>query len=140
MDLLSICIKREDLDKLNVNIKEIASKKLKKLYGEKIHQSIMDRFNVEINNIFKNDFEGDYKLAYMIANKANEDDEIIVLKGSASASFVNYLLGISYINPIKYNIPFETWTFIDGDRTPYFEFVFSTEYISSIYKYFKFKL
>ena len=140
MELLRLVIRMEDLDKLNINIKEIASQKLKQLYGEKINQSIMDRFNVELNNILKNKFENYYKIAYMIANKANEDNEIIISRGTASASFINYLLGINYINPIEYNIPLEIWAGINGDKTPDYEFVLGTEYINTIYKYIKTKL
>ena len=140
MELLRLVIRMEDLDKLNINIKEIASQKLKQLYGEKINQSIMDRFNVELNNILKNKFENYYKIAYMIANKANEDNEIIISRGTASASFINYLLGINYINPIEYNIPLEIWAGITGDKTPDYEFVLGTEYINTIYKYIKTKL
>ena len=140
MELLRLVIRMEDLDKLNINIKEIASQKLKQLYGEKINQSIMDRFNVELNNILKNKFENYYKIAYMIANKANEDNEIIISRGTASASFINYLLGINYINPIEYNIPLEIWAGINGDKTPDYEFAFGTEYINTIYKYIKTKL
>ena len=140
MELLRLVIRMEDLDKLNINIKEIASQKLKQLYGEKINQSIMDRFNVELNNILKNKFENYYKIAYMIANKANEDNEIIISRGTASASFINYLLGINYINPIEYNIPLEIWAGINGDKTPDYEFAFGTKYINTIYKYIKTKL
>lgn len=140
MKLLRLVIKKEDLDKLNIDIKEIASQKLKQLYGEKIHQSIVNRFNIEINNILKNKFENYYKIAYMIANKANEDNEIIISSGTASASFINYLLEINYINPIEYNIPIETWAGINGDKTPDYELVFGAEYINTIYKYIKIKL
>lgn len=116
-------------------LKQISLSKLKELYGNNIEDNILERYNFEITSIFQNKFEDIYYQAYMIAKKAKEDEEIMIIRGSGSSSFIAYLLGISYINPIEFNIPFETFANIEGSKKPDFNFEFTTKCAPKIEKY-----
>ncbi len=117
--------------KLN-QIKEISTNRLKELYGDNIDQSILDRYTTEIKLIENKHYEDNYFLAYLIIQKAYKDNEIILLRGNTSYPLIAYLLNISNINPIKYNIPI-----IESkeDKKPYFEFEVATEYVCYIEEY-----
>jgi len=139
-DQLYLYTKTKDLERINnitETIKDVTSRKLKELYGENIDLKVKSRYEYELNTIIKNGFENIYMISYKITNKAREDRQAVLLKCAASSSFIAYLLGITCIDPIKYNIPFEIFSSIEGDKTPYFDFVFNSNYAESIYKYVK---
>lgn len=119
------------------NIKEITKQKLFELYGKDIATDIKKRYEYELNAIIKNHFEEIYMLLYIIAHKAKEDKETFIPKGISGSSFIMYLLGISFVNPIEYNIPFEICAGILGNKMPYLYFDFSHKYIDTIYEFTK---
>lgn len=116
-------------------IKEISQQRLKELYGEKIPSEVLDRYEYELNSIINNGFEDIYYLVYLIAQKSKADNERFFLRGSGSCSLIAFLLGISFINPIEYNIPFESFAKLDGCYEPDFVLNFSRDYQAKIQQY-----
>ena len=121
--------------KLQEDIKEITHKRLLELYQQNIPKNIQERYEYELNSIIENKFENIYMLLYYISKKVKEDNEYFLLSGTIGSSFIVYLLGITDIDPIKYNIPFETSSAIEGYRRPNFELVFSMKYLNKIKRY-----
>lgn len=118
-------------------IETICQKRLRQLYGNKVSKEILKRYNYELNSIINNKYESSYLIAWYISNKARQDGQFWYLKGSASSSFVVYLLGISYINPLEYNLHFEEFSGLNGDKKLDFCFVFAQEYREKVVEYLK---
>lgn len=140
-NILYLCFAEDKIDQLvnqKDDIKEITEKKLNELYRENIGIDIKSRYENELNSILENKLENIYMLLYTITKKAKQDNQLVILRGTISSSLIAYLLGISYIDPIKYNIPFETDCGFDGNKNPDFELVFSTKYAPEIYQYVEF--
>ena len=110
-------------------MKEISNKRLKELYGNNIEQAILERYNAEMEIVCNQKWENVFMVAHLITKKMKKDNQIINLTGCASALFINYLLEISNINPIDYNIPYETFIGIKGENTPAFELVVNWKYL-----------
>lgn len=86
----------------------------KKRYGE-ITQDIEERLNFELNTIETMGFAG-YFLIVMDFIKAGRDIGVFIGpgRGSAAGSAVAFCIGITNIDPIKYNLLFER--FLNPDR------------------------
>lgn len=112
-------------------IKEISMNKLKELYGNHIEHSILDKYKTEMEIIQNNHYEDTYLLLYLITKKAQADNKKILLRSCGYSSFIAYLLGFSCINPIEYNILFES--FIDIELN--FVFDINKDYMKSMYNY-----
>ena len=110
-------------------MKEISNKRLKELYGNNIEQAILERYNAEMEIVCNQKWENVFMVAHLITKKMKKDNQIINLTGCASALFINYLLEISNINPINYNIPYETFIGIKGEKIPAFELVVNWKYL-----------
>ena len=110
-------------------IKEISNKRLKELYGNNLDQAILERYNAEMEIICNQKWENVLMVAHLITKKMKKDNQNINLTGCASALFINYLLEISNINPINYNIPYETFIGIKGEKIPAFELVVNWKYL-----------
>lgn len=121
--------------KLQEDIKEITYKRLLEIYKQNIPKNIQERYEYELKSILENNFENIYMFLYYISKKVKEDNEYFLLSGTIGSSFIVYLLGITDIDPIKYNIPFEVSSGIEGYRRPNFELVFSKKYLNEIKRY-----
>lgn len=117
---------------MNLNseqIKEITTSKLKELYGDHIDQAILERYNAEMEIICKQEWEDLFMVAHLITKKMKADNQIIKSMGCVGSLFIAYLLGISCINPIDYNIPYETFTGAYGEGTPNIELRIGWKYL-----------
>ena len=117
------------------DIKEITYKRLLEIYQQNIPKNILERYEYELKIILENKYENIYMLLYLISNKVKEDNEIMLLSGTIGSSFIVYLLEVTEINPIEYNIPFEVSCGIEGNRKPDFAIVFSERYLVEIRNY-----
>ena len=80
---------------MNIDFKqmnEISNKRLKELYGNNVEQTILKRYNAEMEIICNQKLEDVFMVAHLIAKKMKEDNQIINITGCASALFINYLL------------------------------------------------
>ena len=114
-DKCNVEIKKEDnlLPKYDVEdsykyLKEQCKNGLKRIFGDRVNKIYIDRVKYELDIINKMGFS-DYFLVVSDYVKFAKDNNILVGpgRGSASGSLVSYLLDITEVDPIKYNLLFE---------------------------------
>ncbi len=86
-------------------LKELASQGLEKK-SEK-NEKTLERLNYELNVINKKGYAPYFLIIADFVNYARQRGIITNTRGSAAGSFVSYLIGISNVDPIKYELPFE---------------------------------
>ena len=118
-------------------MERICNSRLEEIYGQEIPKQIQTRYENELNLIFKNNYESLFVLNCLIAKKAKKDNEYYVLRGLGSNSYIAYLLGISELNPLVYELEYEMTYGIDGEKAPQFYYYFSDTYYPNIMKYVK---
>ena len=118
---------------------EIISKKcyekVSKIYGEKIPKDVKERLELELNSIIENNYQNIYLIYSELAQKSKELGYGVSSRGGVGNSFVAYLLEITDINPIEYNLPFEIFAGKNYEREPDITLNFSGEIKSKIYSY-----
>ncbi len=99
---------------LNTYFKKLAEDGLKKRY-EEITPEIRNRFEYELDIISKMGYEAYFLIVQDFINYAkNKGIPVGPGRGSAAGSLVSYCLGITDINPLKYNLLFER--FLNPER------------------------
>ena len=96
-------------------LKEECIKGLKRIFGKEVNKIYIDRLKIELDIIEKMGF-CDYFLVVsdFISYAKNNNIYIGPGRGSAAGSLVSYLLDITEIDPIKYNLLFER--FLNPER------------------------
>jgi DNA polymerase III subunit alpha len=96
-------------------VRELCEKGLKQRYGKIITKEHLDRMEFELSVIEKTGFASYFLIVQDFVNWAKEQGIIVGPgRGSAAGSFVSYLLGVTNIDPIKYNLLFER--FLNPER------------------------
>lgn len=113
-----------------MNLKTIIDDKLKKIYKAKIPKEVRLRVKEELALITKLKVEYQYLIAYEISQKAKKDKRII-LDRVCGNSYIAYLLGITIVNPLEYNIPL----YNDNSSLCTFALDFEKKYFSEIFDY-----
>jgi len=70
-------------------------------------KEIKERFEHELEIIIQKGYAPYFLIVVDMVNWANERGIITNTRGSAAGSLVSYVLGITTVNPITYNLPFE---------------------------------
>ena len=88
----------------------------KKLYGEPLTEEVRERVNFELHIMKTMGFPGYFLIVQDFINTAQNELDVMVGpgRGSAAGSVVAYCLGITKIDPIKYDLLFER--FLNPDR------------------------
>ena len=86
-----------------MNLQVIVDGKLKELYADKIPEVVRDRVKEELDLIMKLKIEYQYLIAYEVSEKVRKDNRVM-LDRVCGNSYIAYLLGISIVNPLEYNI------------------------------------
>ena len=96
-------------------LKQLCKEGLIKIFGTTIKKVYLDRLKYELEIIHKMGFD-DYFLIVSDYVKFAKENNILVApgRGSAAGSLVSYLLNITTIDPIKYNLLFER--FLNPER------------------------
>jgi DNA polymerase-3 subunit alpha len=96
-------------------LRYLTQKGLEKKYGDAITQEHLDRMEYELSIIEKMGFPSYFLIVQDFVNWA-KDQGIVVGpgRGSAAGSFVSYLVGITNIDPIQYDLLFER--FLNPER------------------------
>ncbi len=96
-------------------LRELCEAGLKKRYSGGTNQEILDRLEHELNIIQKTGFASYFLIVQDFINWA-KDRKIVVGpgRGSAAGSIVSYLLNITDIDPLKYDLLFER--FLNPER------------------------
>lgn len=90
-------------------LKEITFEKAKKFYAKDgvLPQNIIDRLNYELEIIIGKGFATYFLVLADIVNTAKSMEIITNTRGSAAGSMVGYVIGITTVDPILYQLPFE---------------------------------
>jgi DNA polymerase-3 subunit alpha (Gram-positive type) len=123
------------LDSAEDEIVKICNSRFEQLYGKTASVGARERLEYELGSIIESGYASIYMAAHKMVKKSNESGYIVGTRGSAGSSFVAYLLGIAEIDPIKYNIPFETFAGLNGKTVPDFDFNVCEEYASNTENY-----
>ena len=95
---------------------ELAYKGAKKRYGEPLSEDVAERIKFELHIMKTMGFPGYFLIVQDFINSARDELGVMVGpgRGSAAGSVVAYCLGITKIDPLKYDLLFER--FLNPDR------------------------
>jgi len=100
---------------LDEYLAQLCSQGLEKRYGKSIKKEIIDRLNYELSVISQTGFASYFLIVQDFVNWAKKSGIVCGPgRGSVGGSLVAYLLGITNVDPIKYNLLFER--FINPSR------------------------
>ena len=115
---------------------------IERLYGEKLKKDpkfrgiIEDRLNYELSIIGKMGFEAYFLIVQDFINFAKKNDIAVGPgRGSAAGSIVSYLLGITTIDPIEYELLFERFLNPERISMPDIDIDFSDERREEVFAY-----
>ena len=113
-DLLPIYNCPDNLDSYSY-LKQLVKEGLKKIFGDKVNKIYLERLRYELNIINKMGFCNYFLVVWDYVKYAKENNILVGPgRGSAAGSLVSYCLGITTIDPIKYNLLFER--FLNPER------------------------
>jgi len=93
----------------------LAWKGAKIRYGEPFNEEVKERIEFELNTIKTMGFPGYFLIVQDFINKAREMEVLVGPgRGSAAGSVVSYCVGITNIDPMRYDLLFER--FLNPDR------------------------
>ena len=96
-------------------IKSLSMKGLAKRLNNNVTKEYLDRLNYELDIIIKMHFENYFLVVYDYIKYAKQKGILVGPgRGSAAGSLVSYCLGITDVDPIKYNLLFER--FLNPER------------------------
>ena len=96
-------------------LKKLCIEGLKKKFGQTVKQAYLDRLKYELGIINKMGFCNYFLVVWDYVKYAKENDILVGPgRGSAAGSLVSYLLDITTIDPLKYNLMFER--FLNPER------------------------
>ena len=97
-------------------LSELAYQSARKCYGETLTDEVKERINFELHIMKTMGFPGYFLIVQDFINSARDHLDVMVGpgRGSAAGSVVAYCLGITKIDPIKYDLLFER--FLNPDR------------------------
>lgn len=134
---------KDKKNNISNNINEITKKiniGLKKRYGnikdEKKKKKIVDRAKYELQIVNRMGFVDYFLIVADFVNYAKENDiPVGPGRGSGAGSLLAYLLGITEIDPIKYNLFFERFLNPERVTMPDFDIDFCNEKREQVIKY-----
>lgn len=118
INLIQVKDKCPEIESADTILNRKCYDKAKRLYGGKLPKDIKDRLKLEIGSIIKNQFETIFLIYSEIAEYSNKLGYKVGYRGSVGCSLVAYLLGITNIDPLKYNLPFEVFVGKDYNKKP----------------------
>jgi len=96
-------------------LEELCAQGLKNRFGNKPQKEVIDRLKYELSVIKKTGFSGYFLIVQDFVNWAKENRIVVGPgRGSAAGSLVSYLLNITNVDPLKYNLLFER--FLNPER------------------------
>lgn len=135
IELISHKIEYPKIDFADRIIAKKCYDKVREIYGEELSKEVKDRLELELQSIRKNNFDSIYLISSELVKYSNELGYTVGSRGSVGNSFVAFLLGITEINPLKYNLPFEFFAGINYDKEPDIDLNFSKKIQEKIFTY-----
>ncbi len=115
-------------------LREITAKALYKIYKNP-NQKIFDRLNYELSVISELNFSNYFLIVDDIVREAKRRGMMLIGRGSAANSLVAYCLGLTQVDPIKYNLYFERFLNKGRSNPPDVDIDFSWKERDEIVKY-----
>lgn len=110
---------------------------LKQRY-KNISEKIRERADKELSVIFENDFTNYMLMVWEYVCWAKERDIVVGTgKGSAIESVIAYAMGITEIDPLKYNLPFERFLNKDSTSLPKIDVEFGVDKVNRLKQHLK---
>lgn len=90
------------------------------IYGEELPEYVEDRLKNEIEVIVKRGLTDYFLIVQDLINTARKDSVAVIfpLRSNVSGSLVAYCLGISYLDPMKHDLYFESFVQYNTDSFP----------------------
>jgi len=107
---------------------------LKKRYSP-LSETAVDRLNMELNVIKDMNFVDYFLVVWDIVNEAKKRGMVTIGRGSAANSIVSYCLGLTDVDPIKYDLYFERFLNKGRSSPPDVDIDFSWKERDEIVKY-----
>jgi DNA polymerase-3 subunit alpha len=95
-------------------LRELCQEGLRWRYGESPSQEVLDRLEYELGVITRMGFSSYFLIVWDFARFARENGIPALARGSACGAIVAYLLGLSNVCPLRYDLLFER--FLDPNR------------------------
>jgi len=95
-------------------LKALCLQGLEKKFGPKPSAEVLQRLNFELETIKKVGYASYFLIVQDFANWARDNRIVFSARGTANSSLVGYLLNITRVDPIKYNLYFER--FLNPER------------------------
>jgi error-prone DNA polymerase len=100
-------------------LRELVREGAGRLYGARADDpAVATRIERELEVIETKDFPGYFLIVYEIVQYAKSRGILCQGRGSAANSVVCFLIGITAVDPVKYNLPFERFLSITRDEEP----------------------
>ncbi|NOY15137.1 MAG: DNA polymerase III subunit alpha, partial [bacterium] len=88
-------------------LKEKVFQTAEKLYGQPVPKKVVDRLNYELDIIDTKGYSAYFLIVQDMVLFAKRNNIVTNTRGSAAGSLVSYCLGISSIDPLEFQLPFE---------------------------------
>lgn len=112
----------------------------KSRFGDSVPGEVLSRIEYELDVIFKMKFSGYFLIVWDFINFAKSKGiPVGPGRGSAAGSMVSYCLGITSLNPLKYNLLFERFLNPDRNEMPDMDIDFCGERREEVIDYVKAK-
>jgi DNA polymerase-3 subunit alpha len=95
-------------------LRELVDKCAHEYYGNKFNQEIIDRLDYELDVICTKGYAAYFLIERDFIQWADENDTATNTRGSAGGCLVAFVLGITSVDPLTYQLPFER--FLNKDR------------------------
>ena len=117
-------------------LEELCQEGVKKKYGDRPKKEITDRINYELSVIKKTNFASYFLIVQDFVNWAKQNRIVVGPgRGSAAGSLVSYVLNITNIDPLKYNLLFERFLNPDRVSMPDFDIDFTDRRRDEVIEY-----
>lgn len=87
-------------------LERLVKERLKEKFS-KVDKEISERIEYELKTIISKGYAPYFLIVTDMVNWASSQGIVTNTRGSAAGSLVSYILGITTVNPLKYNLPFE---------------------------------
>ena len=117
-------------------LKKLCIEGLKKIFGDKVSKVYVDRLKKELDIINKMGFCNYFLIVWDYVKYAKEHNILVGPgRGSAAGSLVSYVLNITTVDPIKYNLLFERFLNPERITMPDIDIDFEYRHRDSMVKY-----
>jgi DNA polymerase-3 subunit alpha len=96
------------------HLRDLCEQGLRERYGDKITPEVRERLEYELGIVIRMGFASYFLIVWDFARFARENGIPCLARGSACGALVSYVLGLSNVCPLKYDLLFER--FLDPNR------------------------